>query len=140
VDQISLREESIVKSTTKIFGVLLLPAIGMFLVACGGGKVVVIPNPATPGPSAIVATAPVAPAQVVVTTVPAMPAVPADVAQGVSPGPNYFWVAGYYDWRGDHYAWVPGNWMLTPTTTSVWVSAHWENTAGGYTWVPGHWR
>jgi hypothetical protein len=127
-------------SNTKMLGVLMLPAIGVLFVACGGGKVVVLPSPYTPGPSNIVATAPAPTAPVVITTVPAMPAPQADVAQGVSPGPNYFWVAGYYDWRGDHYAWVPGTWMLTPSTTSVWVSAHWENTAGGYTWVPGHWR
>jgi hypothetical protein len=114
------------KSNTRMLGVLLLPAIGVLLVGCGGGKVVVLPGPVatTPGPSAIVATAPAAPTAVVVTTVPAMPGPQADVAQGVSPGPNYFWVAGYYDWRGDHYAWVPGNWMLTPSTTSVWIAAH----------------
>jgi hypothetical protein len=77
-----------------MLGVLMLPAISILFVACGGGKVVVLPSPATPGPSAIVATAPVAPAPVVVTTMPAMPAPQTDVAQGVSPGRNYVWVAG----------------------------------------------
>jgi hypothetical protein len=123
------------KAITNTLGVLVLAAIGILSVACGGGKVVVLPNPATPGPSALVATTPA-----VITTVPAMPQPPSDTVQGISPGPNYSWVAGYYDWRGDRYVWVPGTWVATPATTSVWVSGHWQPTAGGYTWLPGHWQ
>jgi WXXGXW repeat (2 copies) len=126
------------KPKTKTLSVLGLAATSILFVACGGGKVVVVPGPATtPGPSALVATTP---APAVITTVPAMPQPPADSVQSVSPGPSYSWVAGYYDWRGDHYVWVPGTWVATPSTASVWISGRWQPTAGGYTWVPGHWQ
>jgi hypothetical protein len=128
------------KSKSRALGFLILPATALFLAACGGGKVVVIPSPATPGPAAMVATTPAGPAPVVVTTVPATPPLPTEAVQGVSPGGGYTWVAGYYDWRGDHYEWIPGAWIRVPSSTSAGVPGHWDATAGGYTWVSGHWR
>jgi|SRR5580704_17129940 hypothetical protein len=124
---------------SRFLSFLIVPATAMF-VACGGGKVVVLPGPSMPASNAIVAQTPATPAPVIVTAMPAAPSPPADTVQGASPGTNYVWVPGYYDWRGDHYVWNPGAWVMTPATTSVWVPAHWEPTAGGYTWVAGHWR
>lgn len=120
---------------------VFLPIVAAIsLVACGGGKVVVLPPSTTPQPTAAFAPAPApAPSTVVVQTVPATPVPPAETITA-SPGAGYVWVAGYYDWRGDKYVWVPGSWVLTPNSASVWVSGHWQTSAGGYNWVPGHWE
>lgn len=113
--------------------VLLLPAAALTFVACGT-KVMVQPQP-----SNVVATAPAAPAPVVVQTVPVTPAPPVET-MSTSPGSDYVWVAGYYDWRVDHYVWVPGAWMRTPRAVATWVPGHWQPTTGGYIWVEGQWR
>ena len=115
----------------------ILAAAALSTLACSGGKVVVLPAAATPAASNLVSPAPGA---TVVATIPATPAVPEGIQQTPSPGPNYAWVAGYYNWLGDHYAWVPGSWVATPRATAVWVPAHWQQTTGGYTWTPGHWQ
>jgi hypothetical protein len=116
---------------------VLVSAGALFAVACGGTKVVVVPSAAGPAPSNLVAAAP---AQVVVTTVPATPALPEDVVAGSSPGADYVWVRGYYKWLGDHYVWVPGTYVRVPRPSAVWVPGQWQTTSGGYTWVPGHWQ
>jgi len=73
----------------------ILAAVAVSLAACGGGKVVVVP-PFAPA----VASAPVIPAPAVVVTVPATPPPPATEASvaSVSPGSDYVWVQGYYNW------------------------------------------
>jgi WXXGXW repeat (2 copies) len=120
-------------------GLILLTSAAFATLACGGGKVVVVPNntPNTPAPSAFAAPA-TPPA--VVATIPATPVYPQDTVEGPSPGSNYVWAPGYYNWAGDHYVWVPGAWMKTPSPSAVWVPGKWQPTAGGYTWVAGHWQ
>ena len=110
----------------------------MSLIGCGGGKVVVVPNQ-TPAPAALIT--PAAPATPVVVTVPTTPPPPSeDVVAGVSPGVDYVWVKGYYNWNGSRYEWVRGTWVRIQQSGSVWVAAHWQPTAGGYIWVPGAWQ
>jgi len=111
------------KSKIRTLGFLILPTAALWLAACGGEKVVVVPTPATPTAAPVL---PSAPAPVVVTTIPSTPPLRAAAVQGASPGGGYTWVAGYYDWRGDHYEWVPGAWMRSPAATSVWVPGHWD--------------
>ena len=115
---------------------VLLAGTALLTLACGS-KVVVTPTPAAP---AVASVATPAPQAVVVATVPPSPAAPFEVAAGVSPGPDYVWVAGYYNWVGDHYVWMPGTWVRAPQATAVWIPGRWVPTAGGYTWVPGHWQ
>jgi hypothetical protein len=97
-------------------GSCVLAAAALAFVGCGGGKVVVA-NPSATTPAVVVA-----------------PATPA------SPGSDYVWVQGYYNWDGSRYEWVPGAWVRTPRPSAVWVPAHWQPTTGGYVWVPGAWR
>jgi hypothetical protein len=119
---------------------LLVSAAAVSLAACGGGKVKVVQAPATPAAPVVVA-APATPAPTVVTVVPATPAPPANVeVAGVSPGSEYVWVPGFYDWRGGRYEWVPGTYIRTPRPAAVWVPGQWQPTTGGYMWVPGHWQ
>jgi YXWGXW repeat-containing protein len=81
----------------------ILVAVAVSLAACGGGKVVVVP-PSAPA----AATALVTPASPVVVTVPATPPPPTTETSvaSVSPGPEYVWVQGYYNWDGSRYEWV----------------------------------
>ena len=122
---------------------MLIPVAGgalALLLSCGGGKVVVLPAPASPAPVAS-NFAPPAPNSVVVTTVPATPAPPTTVTQlGPSPGSDYIRVEGYYNWLGDHYEWVPPTWVKAPSAGATFIPGHWQQTAGGYSWVPGYWR
>jgi hypothetical protein len=58
----------------------------------------------------------------------------------VSPGPNYYWVPGYWAWRGGGWIWIRGTWVLPPRHGAVWVSGHWAHHGHGYVWVGGGWR
>jgi hypothetical protein len=117
-----------------VLGCVLAAAVS--LTACGGGKVTVIPTPAA---TPLVAPAPGGPALGVVATMPDTPAMPSEV-MSVSPGPEYVWVKGYYNWDGSRYQWVPGTWVRASSPSAVWVPAHWQPTTGGYIWVAGAWR
>jgi hypothetical protein len=114
----------------------LLAATALLTLACGS-KVVVTPAPPAPVVARVATTAP---QPVVVATVPTSPVPPPEVAPGVSPGSDYVWLAGYYNWVGDHYVWMPGTWVRAPQATAVWIPGRWVPTTGGYMWVPGHWQ
>jgi hypothetical protein len=116
----------------------MFAAAVLSITACGGGRVVVA-NP-TPVATPLVAPAPAGgPVVGVLATVPTMPA-PQSEAVSVSPGQDYVWVKGYYNWDGSHYQWVAGTWVRESSPGAVWVPAHWQPTTGGYVWVPGAWQ
>jgi hypothetical protein len=58
----------------------------------------------------------------------------------VAPGPDYFWIAGYQRWNGNHYMWVPGHWERRPNRHRRWVAGHWAHNHHGWYWVEGYWR
>ena len=124
-------------AVTRNVGLLLVSGVTILASACGGGKVVVVPNNPPAAPAALVQPAP---AGAVVATLPEMPALPVDATMGVSPGANYIWIKGYYNWTGNRYVWVPGTWMQVPRASAVWVPGQWQATSGGYVWVAGHWQ
>jgi hypothetical protein len=59
---------------------------------------------------------------------------------GVAPGPNYYWVNGYYVWDGGRYAWRRGYWAPRPWGSAYWVAGHWEHRPRGWFYVGGYWR
>lgn len=59
---------------------------------------------------------------------------------GVSPGPDYAWIAGYWAWGGAEYTWVPGRWVARPYARAVWEPGRWHGARRGWYWAPGHWR
>ena len=81
--------------------------------------------PAQQPPNAVVAQAP-PPAQVEV--------VP------VAPGPDYYWVPGYWYWGGPGWIWVGGRWTIRPWHGAIWVHGGWARGRGGWHWHGGHWR
>jgi hypothetical protein len=59
---------------------------------------------------------------------------------GPAPGPGFVWVGGYWNWRGNAYAWTPGYWGRPPRPRAVWVSPSWEHRGGRYQFRRGYWR
>ena len=89
---------------------------------------------APPPGTAVVAQAP--PGTVVVEQAP--PAPPAEVVT-VAPGPEYYWVPGYWSWQG-RWVWMRGAWTVRPRPGAVWVGGYWAPHPRGRVWVGGHWR
>jgi len=58
-----------------------------------------------------------------------------------APGPDYFWIAGYWNWSG-RWRWMPGHYERHPNfhPGAGWIDGHWDRRGGGFTWVRGHWR
>jgi hypothetical protein len=53
---------------------------------------------------------------------------------------DWAWHAGYHQWDGHNYVWVPGHYEQPPYRGAHWVDGHWAHRGGGYVWVEGHWR
>ena len=67
------------------------------------------------------------------------PALPV-YAQPLCPGPDFFWVPGYWAWDPDFgYYWVPGMWVLTPFVGALWTPGYWAWSNGVYIWYDGYW-
>jgi len=73
---------------------------------------------------------------------PQMPAPPAPQADYVTPQPtpSAFWIAGYYNFDGYRYSWVPGHWEVPPPNVTVFVRPHWVYRGGQYVYIRGYWR
>ena len=56
-----------------------------------------------------------------------------------SPGPEYVWVGGQYEWR-KRWVWVPGKWVVPPRPHAIWVGGRWVKHRNGWTWMPSHWE
>jgi hypothetical protein len=59
---------------------------------------------------------------------------------GVAPGPGYLWTDGYWDRRGNNWAWVGGSWVRPPRGRRVYVRPEWRQERGGWRLHRGHWR
>jgi len=83
----------------------------------------------------------VAEAPVVVAPVYIQEAPPAAIQEeiGISPGPDYIWVDGYWAWNNG-WGWRRGSWVVKPHHDAVWVRGSWEKHPRGHVWVGGHWK
>jgi hypothetical protein len=69
------------------------------------------------------------------------PAPRQEVIVGVSPGPGFVWIGGYWDGAPGHYAWVGGHWDRPPHEHSQWFAPHWDKDRDGhYHQTKGEWR
>ncbi|MGD0651348.1 MAG: hypothetical protein ABSA97_09455 [Verrucomicrobiia bacterium] len=75
------------------------------------------------------------------TTVVESPPPPPVEAEAVvaSPGPQYAWIKGHWEWRG-RWVWIRGRWVVPPHLYAVWVPGHWARRPRGYVWIPGRWN
>ncbi|MGA7284703.1 MAG: hypothetical protein WBW87_09215 [Candidatus Cybelea sp.] len=56
-----------------------------------------------------------------------------------APGPNYYWVGGYWRWNGYRYVWAHGYYAAAPYSGAVWHAGHWAHDRYGWSWRAGHW-
>jgi hypothetical protein len=57
-----------------------------------------------------------------------------------SPGANYVWTPGYYNYEGGHYVWVGGRWLLPPGHHRHYVAGEWVHGRRGWYYREGRWR
>jgi hypothetical protein len=60
--------------------------------------------------------------------------------RGEPPERGQVWIAGYHNWNGTAYVWVPGRWERPPHEHAVWVPHRWVHRNGGYVLVEGRWK
>ena len=56
------------------------------------------------------------------------------------PERGYVWIAGYHQYQGDHYVWVPGRWDRPPRPGQHWVAHRWVHRRDHWEMQEGHWR
>jgi hypothetical protein len=57
-----------------------------------------------------------------------------------SPGPDYYWVPGYWDWVGADWTWVQGTWVRPPHARATWVAPRYEHRRNHWRYMRGHWN
>ena len=62
-----------------------------------------------------------------------------EYSQPPSPGENYMWTPGYWDYSDAGYYWVPGAWVLAPWVGALWTPPWWGYDNGAYLWHAGYW-
>jgi hypothetical protein len=55
-----------------------------------------------------------------------------EVIVGVSPGPDFVWIGGYWDGVPGHYSWVGGRWERPPHGHGHWSPPHWDKDRDGH--------
>ena len=58
----------------------------------------------------------------------------------VAPGPDYYWVPGYWYWGGPGWIWLGGRWTIRPWHGAIWVRGGWVGHRGRWVFHGGHWR
>jgi len=58
----------------------------------------------------------------------------------IRPAQGAIWVAGYWQWNGSVFVWVPGAWVIAPHAGRIWAAPSWRVVGGGVVFVPGGWR
>src|ERR1041385_2406635 len=48
----------------------------------------------------------------------------------VAPGPDYYWVPGYWYWARPGWIWVGGRWTVRPWHGAIWVRGGWVGHRG----------
>jgi hypothetical protein len=56
-----------------------------------------------------------------------------------SPGPDYVWIGGVWDWQG-RWVWDRGHWDRPPHPGAIWVPHRYVEHNGRRTFVRGGWR
>jgi WXXGXW repeat (2 copies) len=69
--------------------------------------------------------------------------IPAPMAESIPKPPvsatPLIWQTGHWDWTGNAYVWVPGQYVTAEGHSNIWNPAFWEKTAAGWVWHPAHW-
>ena len=58
----------------------------------------------------------------------------------VSPGPDYIWIDGEYEWNGFAWVWIGGHWGYPPHPHAIWISGRDWHDRYGWHHAHGYWR
>ena len=58
-----------------------------------------------------------------------------------SPGPEFAWIKGHWEWNRtrDQWVWYSGSWQKFPAPNAVWQSGYWAQQGNQWNWVDSHW-
>ena len=56
-----------------------------------------------------------------------------------APRDGYVWAAGYWEWSGHAYSWVPGHFIFG-RRGAHWVADRWDQVGDHWQHVNGHWE
>lgn len=73
------------------------------------------------------------------TTAPAAPPPPQVEAPPPPPATTLVWIAGFWQWSGQAWVWVPGAYQLRPTPRATWRAPEWRVRGAVHILVPGTW-
>lgn len=136
-------------NVVRLAAVALSGATVAFLAGCASEVVAPVPPPAPPTQTVVVTPAP-APQTAVIGTAPVIgggsvviaQAPPAPQQQVISarPSADHVWVEGWWEWRDGRHVWRPGEWVIPPRRGAVWNPPRWERRSDGYVFVEGYWN
>ena len=49
------------------------------------------------------------------------------------------WQPGHWNWEGQGYVWVQGQWIARAGRGTSWQDGYWSQANGTWSWVPAHW-
>lgn len=73
-------------------------------------------------------------------TVESAPPAEEEEVMGVSPGVNYVWAKGHWQWDGNRWVRIHGRWVAKPHAAAVWVAGYWTDHHHHWKWTEGHWE
>lgn len=73
------------------------------------------------------------------TTAPVAPPPPQEEQPPPPPVAAAVWIAGFWQWDGRTWVWVPGSWQLRPQARVQWRAPEWRARGGVHVLIPGGW-
>ena len=49
------------------------------------------------------------------------------------------WIAGFWQWSGTSWVWIPGSWQLRPEPSATWRAPEWRARGSFHVLIPGGW-
>lgn len=136
------------KTTKATYLFALCGALGLFAGCTTSPDSRRVSAPPPPAPTVTAGTVP-APQPAVTVAVPGpgnnyvvIQAPPAARPEAVPPQPSSqdVWVAGYWTWQNNDYAWMAGHWQVPPTRGAVWVNPSWNREGDAFRFYEGYWK
>ncbi len=106
------------------------------------GQTVVTPQVVVAQPQQQIYTPATATTPATVTSYVVTQAPPAPQPEAVPPRPSssHVWVAGYWTWQNERYAWMAGHWETPPYTGATWINPRWAPEGTAFRFYEGHWN
>ena len=71
------------------------------------------------------------------------PSIPPIRAERIPAAPEsritQIWQPGHWDWDGQNYGWLDGEWIPRSGHGPLWQDGYWRRNGNDFAWVPAHW-